>query len=575
MMTADQNRGFELAVLLGAGASVEAGVPTTVKFADQFLARVRESSSGSDEGRKDGEALDAILPGLVAWLEGQGRVLDIEAIYEFLIRLDSPTTDYFVNAVLSDPSHKVDVPSLRRLRTELEEFIRAKTWVDAAHVPYLEPLLGLTPPDAPLRVFSTNYDTCIEALCTARRLRWSDGFSPFWDPAAFRSKGLHVVLHKLHGSVLWYRDEHGGYFSSALRPSATSGAPLQSFYSRCDPLLIFPARKESNEAPLADNLSILRRFLSRRDRRAVLVVLGYSFRDEQIRRVVLDGLNQNRHLHVLLVDPDASGVRDRLAGEMVLPWRVRASDLSARVHVLADTASSEPLTKLHRSVIPRFLAIAADEMDCSARLEVDPNRWHEIAKQFRDIGMVDGFYRNLARARDLGLPSAALQETTLLPLLRELAYVVASGCHGAPDRNLAERIEFAGRAEITDRLMVYCSGPGETLVAGVGLFGPQQSAAYSEVSAWLDRLSKALPQRTALAAHVAETSSATAELADLLATRCLPNDRVYQAIEDPRLGSPDRERLHAERERARSALHRLQTVAAAVSHPRDRSEESA
>jgi hypothetical protein len=178
---------------------------------------------------------------------------------------------------------------------------------------YLAPLRSLVQSDGVLEVFSTNYDTCVELMCEQLRLVWADGFSVRWDPDVFKRKNVQVCLRKLHGSVLWFEDEAGNAFRSLVGGPKTAAALSEWFGGTCGPFLLYPARKSGYAAPYVDNLTALAESLGKSDKLIVLVVVGYSFRDEALVKVVSDAARRNRQLTVVLVDPNAETIyRERL-----------------------------------------------------------------------------------------------------------------------------------------------------------------------------------------------------------------------------------------------------------------------
>jgi hypothetical protein len=140
----------------------------------------------------------------------------------------------------------------------------------------------------PVEIFTTNYDLLIEQAFERTRVAYFDGFvgstKAFLDERTIDSEDLPARwarLWKLHGSVNWQLDED----KSAVRVSA--GDP-----NNCP--LIHPSHlkySESRRMPYLAMIDRLRAFL--RLDAAVLAVSGYSFRDEHINDVLLQGVRTN------------------------------------------------------------------------------------------------------------------------------------------------------------------------------------------------------------------------------------------------------------------------------------------
>lgn len=66
----------------------------------------------------------------------------------------------------------------------------------------------------PLRIFSLNYDLCLENVSNGKGLE--TGFDPAtstWDGTRFESRETDapaIYLYKMHGSINWYRDRNAG-----------------------------------------------------------------------------------------------------------------------------------------------------------------------------------------------------------------------------------------------------------------------------------------------------------------------------------------------------------------------------
>lgn len=155
---------------------------------------------------------------------------------------------------------------------------RIAAWVDAVRR------------ENPIEVFTTNYDLLMEQAFEDCRVPYFDGFAgvrkPFFDLRAMEEDMLPprwARLWKLHGSVNWYQAADTGVFRS---PSPSDGAP-NSTAKR----VIHPSHlkyHESRRMPYLAMIDRLRAFLKKPT--ATLIICGYSFRDEHINEVIVQGL---------------------------------------------------------------------------------------------------------------------------------------------------------------------------------------------------------------------------------------------------------------------------------------------
>lgn len=169
----------------------------------------------------------------------------------------------------------------------------------------------------PLVVFTTNYDPAIEIFCQAEagEYRLSDGFvaqpnagSAVWHRESIDRLQLkagsrkEVVLFKLHGSTSWFKRETE-FIKSEARIYAEGDPSFEN-------LLIYPAkRKVALGDPYFTAYDYFQRTL---ENCRLCVAIGYSFRDYDALSRLHSAASYNAKLKVLVVDPDASSLCQRL-----------------------------------------------------------------------------------------------------------------------------------------------------------------------------------------------------------------------------------------------------------------------
>ena len=140
--------------------------------------------------------------------------------------------------------------------------------------------------DYPVEVFTTNYDLLIEKALEDSSVPYFDGFAgaltPSFDVQAIEEDKLPTRwarLWKLHGSINWHRDNE-----RVLRGVRTGQSPV-----------IHPSHlkyQESRRLPYLVMMDRLRRYLAQPS--AVLIICGYSFRDQHVNDVIVQGLQASR-----------------------------------------------------------------------------------------------------------------------------------------------------------------------------------------------------------------------------------------------------------------------------------------
>ncbi|HEY2913734.1 MAG TPA: SIR2 family protein [Candidatus Angelobacter sp.] len=139
----------------------------------------------------------------------------------------------------------------------------------------------------PVEFFTTNYDLLLEEAMEANRVPFFDGFvgskSSFLDLQAMEGDALPARwarLWKIHGSLNWGEDKSGNIYRGSI--------------SGLNRRLIYPSHlkyDESRRMPYLAMLDRLRAFL--KQSASVLIVSGFSFGDENLNEIIVQGLQGN------------------------------------------------------------------------------------------------------------------------------------------------------------------------------------------------------------------------------------------------------------------------------------------
>ena len=344
--------------LLGAGASVEAGVPASMPMTEEIVEHI-----SNDSGRLQGirQALNFAVGALVAHDTAAGASpyagIDVERLFSAVQMLGnrgavevapfvaawSPILDSIgpegrfpslfdkelKDAITSERPHghkaeqlireaiysltekKDGQATFRSLETSMIQALRTLVAIDPSNVDYLSPLLQISP--SPIRIATLNYDRSIEELanragmvCDTGIDAWPGSHDWTWDTSA----AIHLL--KLHGSIDWVPTSKmglGGLRESRVVVSVPSGNDRG--FRRDSPALVFGTRgKLRAEGPFLAMLRAFDDFLSSADR---LLVVGYSFRDEHINTAIRRWINLGPNRRLAVIDPnyDAPLLRNR------------------------------------------------------------------------------------------------------------------------------------------------------------------------------------------------------------------------------------------------------------------------
>ena len=155
---------------------------------------------------------------------------------------------------------------------------RTASWVDASRR------------GNPVEIFTTNYDLLMEQAFEDSRVPYFDGFAgarqPFFDLLSMEEDMLPprwARLWKLHGSINWYQAADKGVFRATSKEDGGSRRVIHPSHLKY---------QESRRMPYLAMVDRLRAFLKQPT--STLILCGYSFRDEHVNEVILQGLRSTQ-----------------------------------------------------------------------------------------------------------------------------------------------------------------------------------------------------------------------------------------------------------------------------------------
>jgi NAD-dependent SIR2 family protein deacetylase len=339
-------------VLLGAGASVEAGIPATVGMTQQLVERIGRGGYHSQASK----ALNYVCAALVAHDAARGinpsGALDVERVFA-AIELLAERGDLEVSPFVASWDAAVDAwdrgPGMgffernlakavltkngRGAQSEIEKLIRSMTGTGtgatykylasemitelrtllAGHrksLGYLAPLVRLAHGTKPLTIATLNYDLSIEQAGDGEGIMVETGIDAWIADRRWpRRPDEGVRLLKLHGSIDWcweqVENEDG---QMPMRDVVLTDSPESETRA---PVLVFGQRgKLQAEGPFLSLLAEFEAALAEADR---LIVVGYSFRDMHVNDIVQRWTRADKARTIVMVDPNpdgSSGYRD-------------------------------------------------------------------------------------------------------------------------------------------------------------------------------------------------------------------------------------------------------------------------
>ncbi len=297
----------EIIILLGAGASVEAGIPAS----QGMISKIEELLKSEDQTWNQHTQLYNYIKSSIYFSDGikgkfdNGSSYNVETLVNTLYELrrweDHPLYP-FVGAwnpkLLAVAGS--DLSKINAFRRNIVFKLRDE-WVPLLYDKKASYYEGLTKFQEtyqhPLRIFTLNYDLCVEKGCSACSVERGFNEDHQWDWRRFSSSDgefdqKQIYLYKMHGSIDWTRDKNGFliYFDSPsmIDPDEIAiifGVTYKLQY--LDPFLFFAYE--------------LRRWTL--DQARLIVSVGYGFADEHINGILKQSLNNNPQRKLLIVSP--------------------------------------------------------------------------------------------------------------------------------------------------------------------------------------------------------------------------------------------------------------------------------
>lgn len=297
-------------LLLGAGASIEAGIPDAKLMAEEIV----KNFNSAPHLVKEAEVLSFVNDQLIAHAQKSDPTIDhvdVEALYNAILLLSERETleiSPFVETWLPELVNIKDADKIfESIMLDMKLMLRKLTLIKDEHkIDYLKPILNLVRQHNRLFIATLNYDYTIELLSRENGIAYDTGIESWISKGAFDYPNNGIQLIKLHGSNYWFWSEGNARFYSErlphrrirVQPHFDEELPYAVLVET--PMVIFGQRnKLTAEGPFLD---LLKQFDEQLQRTDLLTVVGYSFRDEHINFYITKFLNQYKG-RIRIVDP--------------------------------------------------------------------------------------------------------------------------------------------------------------------------------------------------------------------------------------------------------------------------------
>ena len=339
-------------MLLGAGASKFAGIPTTKDLVAELRKRVaslgdqRESPAAEffasnlliETSPKDIEDLYELID----------RMVDAEKVHRIVTKCKTKEQGddvQFVPVSSSSavpegeserPRGEIDdiddtIKTLKSIKSVIRDMLLERCMVDPKRRDDVKIVFGsVLEPLAIRNVLTTNYDNVIETYCEEARTPLANGFEPSfhgdrreWTGKFGKAESGALRLVKMHGSVTWQRD------GDAVLEIGRLSARDEEY-----DVMIYP-EKGTKRYDKSIFPRLRRKFSEVLANTDLLVVIGFSFRDEEINRMIRQRLavsDQRGKMRLLYLDPEPNSGLSSLMDRVVSLQTVHTSMFTLQVY---------------------------------------------------------------------------------------------------------------------------------------------------------------------------------------------------------------------------------------------------
>jgi SIR2-like domain len=344
--------GHASVVLLGAGASKEAGVPTTHEMTKALvdrisegpLARRHQSSAlnfvcatisaydAATKGSNPYDSLDVervfaavellaerreleVTPFVASWLaavdawdqaQPHGMAFFDNNLQRAILEGRGGSarkliTDLITSVTGSHSTGATYRQLARWMLTELRELVA----VTPEQLGYLEPLVEQGARNGGLTIATLNYDLAIEGAAELRGAHVSTGMREWIETSRWTWPDSGIRLLKLHGSIDWFWTQlpagEGEMPQRVVLTPDVTNEDAGTSVRELGPGLIFGQRGKLRAG--GPFLSLLAEFENQLAGASRIIVIGYSFRDDHVNELIRRWIADDTSRTILVVDP--------------------------------------------------------------------------------------------------------------------------------------------------------------------------------------------------------------------------------------------------------------------------------
>jgi len=266
--------------------------------------------------------------------------MDLELMMSLVLRISDKKEKQLLETTYPDLK-SIDDERIQEIKNLIQGYIRKKC-EDITSVEYFWPLEGMSK-NKKLDIFTLNYDGTVEIFCEERGIKYTDGFEPDWNIKRFDDNESKINLYKLHGSLYWFRTKSNKTIKIPMKGLQTS---LVKYLTdeEVSEMMIYPTLEKNKQLGVYSWLS--QKFKDELNSSDICVVIGYSFRDGDIRDSIIESLSSNLNLWLIIVGPHASRYKNEIFSlDYGIASRIVTMDMGM-IDALTDRTLNSYLSRL-------------------------------------------------------------------------------------------------------------------------------------------------------------------------------------------------------------------------------------
>lgn len=279
----------ELIFLLGAGASVDAGMPTVAELTIELRKGLQQLQDKDGTYRPEFSQIFELIESC-----DKSVGTNYERFFEWIHLLLKVQKEPFRNLIKIKVNSSL-VEAMAELTLVIGGEIARLLESYKTEPNYLTRLVDFLPPSRRLKVFGLNYDCCLEDACYDIGINLTTGFDPVkknWNPSLFHESSTGINLYKLHGSLRWFgtRDTSlpndrfpYNFVIMEVKPEGRQHLPSCINVTSEPVLILGPGSKVQPDDPF---LTLLYEFQRSLRQTKICIIIGYSHNDDHINKII-------------------------------------------------------------------------------------------------------------------------------------------------------------------------------------------------------------------------------------------------------------------------------------------------